>query len=157
MIRITDENYSAFKKNSRAAIVVSTSSCHNCRDYKPVVNSLEGLMPYINFGEMVLDGGRLIEPKREYRDIANWMLPTTLLFRNGKEVGRIKGACKYPEALKNIENFLIVGSNVYYSNNGNYIQGVVKSIIGDKYILNLNGNSVEAKKGDFKWRSEDKL
>lgn len=155
--RITDDNYQEFKASGRAVLVASTTWCKICKEYKPVITALSDGMPFVRFGEAVLDEGRLTQFKKEYANNFG-RLPLTLLMKEGKEVGRIVDGTQYPTALKKITDALIIGSAVYLPNNGGYVPATIKSIINDKYILQLaNNERKEAVEENFKWTLEGKL
>ncbi len=156
--KITDDNYQEFKKNNRAAIVITTTSCGYCKDYKPVLETLSNQMPYINFGEITLDQGRVIQFKKDYKDIAaSKLLPITLLMKEGNKIYTISGFRLYPDTKKLITDNLIIGSMVYYQQNGNIIPAKITYLADDKYILDAKGQKIEATKDQIKWNLEERL
>ncbi|MCX6749212.1 MAG: thioredoxin family protein [Candidatus Pacearchaeota archaeon] len=165
---VNDENYSDFRNSSRTALVVSTSTCQACREYFPVIETLSGQMPYIRFGKTVLDRDRSIQLKREYPDLGSWMLPTTLLFLNQREAGRIFGVSFYPQALAKIQEALVLGTTVYAHNgSGIYVPASIKKIKGlrgpytaqllEESGLGQRGMVVALNDGNFKWNLEERV
>ena len=108
--RITDDNYASFRKSKRAVLVASATWCPACNTYKPVVSALAEAMPYVHFGEAVLDEGHLGQLKRDYRIEE---LPTTILIRGGEDVFRFEGSYNYNSALAIVRNNLVIGSSVH--------------------------------------------
>lgn len=106
--RITDENYKVFTQSPIAVLVVSTSWCHFCEEFRPTVERLTQTLPQIEFGEAVLDLGHLTKLKRDFKDygIAEWGVPTTILMKNGESIGKFEGALPYETALEAIEDRL---------------------------------------------------
>ena len=165
--QISDVNYQEFKQSPRAALVVGSSYCQACKVYNPVIDTLGNNIPFVRIGKTTLDKDRSIKLKTDYRDIGTWTLPTTLLFKDGKEVSRIKGSALYPKALTEFQNNLILGSTVYCLDRGIYLPGIVKHIVngGDKYLIQLMQDSflggknsiVELSKERFQWGLETKV
>ncbi len=153
--KITDDNYWDLIKNApRSILVISTTWCPTCRTYKPTISSVSNMMPYINFGEAILDQGKLIQLKREYPDIASWRLPMTILKKNGNDVMKFNGAPAYNQLYSNIKNSLIIGSTVYLPRSQNKFvpaeithiretQGISSAAI---YVLKLLEDSEIGKK-----------
>jgi len=165
---VNDENYSDFKNFSRAALIISTSTCQKCREYLPVIETLSGQMPYIRFGKIILDKDRSTQLKREHSDLGSWTLPTTLLFLNQREAGRISGMSFYPQTLSRIQEALILGTTIYVSNgSGIYVPASIKQMKGIKgpYTaqileqsgLGQRGKVVPLSEGDFKWNLEERV
>lgn len=165
--QISDINYKEFKQSPRAALVVGASYCQACKGYDPIVAALGNNFPFVRIGKTVLDKDRSIQLKIDYRDIGTWTLPTTLLFRDGKEISRIKGSALYPKTLTEFTNSLILGSIVYISERGTDIPGKVKHIVNcdGNYLIQLmrdcswgrKDTIVELPKEKFKWGLETKV
>lgn len=97
---INDGNYQAFRDSQRAVLVLSTSWCHFCEEYKPVLDSLSEALPSIKFGDAVLDQGHLIGVKRDFSDIIEEGVPATILFREGKDFGYFMGPVDFDTGLE---------------------------------------------------------
>jgi len=161
--KVTDINYEEFKNSPRSALVVTTSWCRHCANYEPIINTLLKQMPYIKFGKSVIDKEKTSRLKRDYSDFGSWILPTTLLFRDEREVSRIKGSALYPEVLSRLQTNLIIGSLIYVpGRNGEYVPAKIKGIHQGLYALELIGDSKHGKKntiiklgeGEFAWEQK---
>lgn len=166
--KITDSNYEEFKNYSRSILVVGTSWCEQCKRYEPIVETLAKQKPYIRFGKTSIDTDRSGQLKRDYGDINQWKLPTSLMFRNQREIGRIKGFALYPAVRELIDSNLILESMIFLkSDNGVYIPGLIKQINKSNglYSVQLQENSNLGRKnsqilipeGKFNWSLESKL
>lgn len=165
--KITDENYDNFKNSSRAALVVGASWCQECERYNQIADSLAKQLPFIRFGKTVLDEAGSTQLKRDYTDIGGWTLPTTLLFKDQKEVSRINGVALYPNALSSIQENLISESTIFVPNGSLYVPATIKFINDRKssYVLQLMENSplgrkgatIELPEGGFSWNLESKV
>jgi len=166
--KITDSNYEEFRNYPRSILVVGTSWCEQCKRYEPIVETLAKQKPYIIFGKTSIDTDRSGQLKRDHRDINQWKLPTTLMFRDYKEVGRIKGFALYPAVRELIDNNLILGSTIFLkSNNGVSVPGLIKQInkANGLYSVELQENSNLGRKNSqilipeekFNWSLESKL
>ena len=160
---ITDVNYQDFKKSSRAALVVGASWCKHCKGYYPTLDALSNKFPFIKFGKAIIDKDRTSQLKRDYSDLASWLLPTTLLFKDQREISRIKGVALYPDFLSKLQEYLILGSTVFIPDGKNYIPGVIKHINNNSpYLIQLTENSplgkkganVQLREGEFNWGIE---
>jgi len=163
--KITDANYADFRNYSRSVLVVSTSWCKECGGYDPTIEQLSGQMPFIRFGKTILDEGRSTQFKKEYQGqgINRWTLPTTLLFRDQREVpnSRISGSKLYPDVFSKIQKNLLLESLVFVSNEGIYVPATIKHIYNRRgpYVLELaqdsrlgrRGARVELEEKGFRW------
>lgn len=101
---IDDSNYLDFIQNNRKAVlVVGTSWCHFCAEYKPVVFQLAKALPEINFGQVVLDKPHRIGVKRDYGELLSKGVPLTLMFENGKNIGFFYGANTFEEVIDTLK------------------------------------------------------
>lgn len=147
--KITDINYEGLKQAQRVVLVVGTSWCQSCKAYKHTIHQLSGSMPYVAFGEVVLDEGRAVQLKKEYPGINSWTLPTTLFIRDGKEVHRLSGVYPPLTLLQTINEKLLIGSTAYVpGNNGKVAAARVKKVVGDRYFLELLEDSPLGRKGE---------
>ena len=156
--KVTDANYEEFRNFSRAVLVVSTSWCKECGRYDPIIETLSRQMPFIRFGKVVLDKkiisneDRSSQLKRDYRDINRWTLPTTLLFRNQREVpnSRINGFRPYSDIFPKIQKNLLLESLVFVPNGSIYVPALVKHIRNTRgpYVLELTRDSSLGRKGE---------
>lgn len=166
--KITDSNYEHFRSLPRGILVVGTSWCEQCKKYEPVLETLSRQNPFIGFGKTIIDKDRSSHLKRDYGDINQWTLPSTLMFRDGREISRIKGFSPYPTVKKMIDNNLILGSTIFLkSNNGKYFPAVIKQInksnglysvqLSEDSFLGRRGSEIQISKGNFNWNLESKL
>lgn len=165
--QITDANYLDFKNHSRAALIVGTSWCKHCEQYTSIINTSSKQMPYIRFGKTIIDKDRSSQLKREYPDMNSWTFPTTLLFKEKREVSRIKGMSLYPAVISKIKKDLILESKVFVpGENGKYIPAIIKHINDNGiYRLQLIEDSlrgrkesiIELEKEEFLWGLEDRV
>jgi len=165
---ITDENYSDFKKSSRAVLMVSTSTCQKCKEFLPVLETISRQSPQIKFGKTLLDKDRSIQLKKEYPDIARWILPTTLFFKKSSEAGRISGGLLYSQTFSKIQESLIFGTIVYVLNGSEiYVPATIKQINGrngpytlqllEKSSLGQEGSIVQRDESKIKWNLESRV
>lgn len=148
--QITDTNYNDFKNSPRALLLVSISWCQPCKAYEPIIDTLSNQMPYIRFGKTTIDKDRSSQLKREYFDINSWIFPTTLLFKDKREISRIKGVSSYPDLLSKIKNNLILESKAYLASDGKSIPVVVDNIQdNNRYRLRLMENSLLGRKDNL--------
>ena len=163
--RITDSNYEHFGSLPRGILVVGTSWCEQCKKYEPIIETLSRQNPFIGFGKTVIDTDRSSQLKRDYRDINQWIFPTTLLFENQREVARIRGFSPYPIVRELINNNLILGSTIFLkSNNGKYFPAVIKQInksnglysvqLSEDSFLGRRGSEIQISEGNFNWNLE---
>lgn len=97
---IDDNNYPAFiKDNKKAVLVVGTSWCHFCAEYKPVVSRLAKALPEVSFGQVVLDRPHRTGVKRDYGTLLGKGVPLTLVFEEGRNTGFFYGANTFEEVL----------------------------------------------------------
>ncbi len=161
--RITDKNYEDFMGSRRAVLVLSESWCPACHAYKPIVEALSGSMPYVRFGEAVLDEGHLIKLKRSYPAEEVEYLPTTVLFRDGKVVYKFEGGYDESDLHDTVRENLIVGSIVYVpGEDGLHVPRVIRKVNGDKYTLQLPSpfdevRTVEMTESQFAWNMPRQL
>lgn len=159
---ITDENYFDFRKSSRAVLMISTATCPKCREFLPILETIEKQNQQIRFGKTYLEQGHSVQLKKEYPDIGRWILPTTLLFRENLEVGRIYGGLLYPQTLSKIQERLILGTTVYVHNGGlYYIPAIIKKMDGrqspyhlqllEKSLLGEKGAIIQIDESQIKW------
>lgn len=168
METITDVNYEEFKNSPRAALLVSTSWCQNCKEYLPVIKTVAKQMPFIRFGKTVLDEDRSIQLKKEHPNIGKWLLPSTVFFREQREIEKSHGVLTYPELVSKVHEYLLLDTTVFVSNtNGIYIPASIQQISGLKepYLLRCEEDSSLGEKGTFiqiptekiKWGLEGKV
>jgi thiol-disulfide isomerase/thioredoxin len=169
MESVTDVNYKDFSRNSsRAALLVSTSWCQQCKKYLPTIETLSRQMPFIRFGETVLDKDRSSQLKREYPDIRKWVLPSTVFFREQERIGKIHGLATYRELVSKVQEYLLLDTIVFVQNSdGIYIPASIKQINGVKqpYLVKLEEDSSLGEKGTtvqipvekIKWGLEAKV
>lgn len=167
MESITDINYDEFKLSPLGVLVVSTSWCKACKQYEPVLRTLSRKMPFVRYGKTVIDKDRSGKLKKEHPGMGTWTLPTTLLFRGGKEILTKQGSLLYPDALKLIEENIILGSGVYIPHSSKDVRGIVKRLKkGDgSYSVELTENSGLGRKGSvievpentIKWDLESRV
>jgi len=148
--KITDSNYEGLKQAQRAVLVVGTSWCQSCRAYKPMISQLSDSIPYVAFGEVVLDEKGAAQFKKKYPGISSWTLPTTLFMRDGKEVHRFSGVHPLQTVLQTINEKLVAGSTAYVpGNNGRVAAARIKKIVGDRYFLELLEDSSLGRKNEI--------
>jgi thiol-disulfide isomerase/thioredoxin len=148
--QITDTNYNNFKNYPRAVLLVSVSWCQPCKAYEPILDTLSNQMPYIKFGKTTLDKDRSSQLKREYLDINSWAFPTTLLFKDKREMSRIKGISSYPDILSKIKNNLLLETKAYLASDGKFIPAIVDNVQdNNRYRLRLMENSLLGQKDNL--------
>ena len=163
--QITDSNYIDFKKYPRSVLLVTISWCQPCKDYEPIINTLSNQIPYIKFGKTIIDKDKSIQLKKEYHDLNSWKFPTTLLFKNQKEISRIQGVAPYSNVLSKIKDALILESKVFVpGSNGKYIPAIINYIQDNNDIYRIKlmedsslgekNNIIEIKKEKFLWSLE---
>lgn len=166
--KITDSNYENFRSLSRGVLVVGTSWCNQCKQYEPIIETLSRQRPFIGFGKIIIDKDRSSHLKRDYKDINQWVLPVTLMFKDQREIARIKGFSPYPIVNEMINNNLILGSTVFMlSNNEKHIPAVIKQInkFNGLYSVQLmedsffgrKGSEIQIREGKFNWNLESRL
>ena len=83
MIKLTEANYDAETSKGTFVALISASWCGKCSAFKPAFNVLGTKMEGVGFGiANVADD----ESLSEKLSVTN--LPTTIVYKDGKEVGR---------------------------------------------------------------------
>jgi hypothetical protein len=106
--------------------------------------------------------------KKEYPDIARWILPTTLFFKKSSEAGRISGGLLYSQTFSKIQESLIFGTIVYVLNGSEiYVPATIKQINGrngpytlqllEKSSLGPEGSIVQRDESKIKWNLESRV
>lgn len=150
MESITDVNYAGFKNSPKAALLISTSWCQQCKKYLPTIEALSRQMPFIKFGKTVLDKDRSSQLKGEYPDIKKWVLPSTVFFKEQRGCGKIHGLATYPELVSKVQEYLLLGTTVFVPNSdGIYIPASIQQISGIKgpYLVKWKEDSSLGRKG----------
>lgn len=83
-------------------VVVKFSAqwCGPCRQFEPIFNSVSAQQSNVEFVKVDIDRSKDIASKYNVRSI-----PTTIFFKNGREVGRINGAPSKGEFINKIKSY----------------------------------------------------
>ena len=166
--RINDFNYNEFRDFSRTVLTIGKNGCDGCERQEPILKKLSEQKSFIHFGKIFVDEGGSTNFKRNYSDLNQWILPTSLMFRNGKEISRVKGFLPYPAFSKSIYENLILDSKIFIkSNSGKYVPAIIKHLDSSNgiYTVQLEENSdigsknsqISIPENRFQWNLESKL
>ncbi len=95
---ISSENFDSFIATGLVLVDFFAEWCGPCRMLTPVLENLAAELPHVTIGKINIDENNGPAEKYEVSSI-----PTTILFKNGKEVARIVGL-KDKEFLTNLIN-----------------------------------------------------
>ncbi len=103
MISVTNENFQAEILNSEKPVLLEfySDSCIPCKRMSPILAELEEEYTGLKVAKLNINFGS--ESAQKYNVMAS---PTFLLFKNGKEFDRLRGAVKKSELEKIINEVL---------------------------------------------------
>lgn len=98
LLQVTNNNFNEILNSSDIAVInFSAPWCGPCRAFTPVLIELANNKPEISVGKVITDEEPDLSAAHAIRSI-----PTTIIYKNGKEVSKFTGA----QSMKYFENIL---------------------------------------------------
>lgn len=98
MLHLTQENFEKETKKGKVVVDFWAEWCGPCKMLGPIFESLSAEMKGVKFAKVNVDENEELSTKYGIRGI-----PTMILFKDGKEVGKLVGALPKESLKKKIE------------------------------------------------------